>query len=128
MTPGGTTQVLVNGGSIDEGLRLVVRETCSRRLAPSVTWLSLPTINPVWASSAPLLGDAQGQLPMIRRLRDDIVLQRYGPHFPLVPDFSRPAGNFFAVFPGDAAMAAQFWRALLASLQVLALGTGAAAS
>ena len=125
VTLGGTSQVLVNRGSTDEGLCLMVRETYSWRLAPSITWVALPTINLVWALSATLTEDAQGWLPMIRRLRYDAAIQCNGPHYLLVPDFSRPAGYFFAGFPGYAAMAVQFGWALLASPLVPALRTGA---
>ena len=58
VTPGGTSRGLVNGGSTGEGLRLMVGETCTRRLAPMTTWVDLPTINPFRASSAPLIGYA----------------------------------------------------------------------
>ena len=65
VTPGVMSWGLVNGGSTEEGLRLLVEETCARILAPRTTWVSLPTINPVRASSAPMLGDARVQLTMI---------------------------------------------------------------
>ena len=119
---------LVNGGSTNEGLCLLVGETCYRRVASGTTWVALPTINPVWASSDPMLGNAQGRLPMIWRLGGDINLRRDGPHSPLVPDFSIPAGYFVVGFPGDTAMADQFGRAPLASLPVPTLRNGAAAA
>ena len=104
----------------------MVGETCARRLAPRTTWVSLPTMNLVRASSAPMLRDAQVQITMIRRLGDNANLRRDSPHYPLVPNFSIPAGDFVVGFPGDAAMAAQFGRAPLTSLPTLALVTGAA--
>ena len=72
VAPGGTSQVLVNGGSTDKGLFLLVGETYSRRLAPGTTWVALPTINPVRASSDPMLRNAQGRILIIRRLGDDV--------------------------------------------------------
>ena len=106
----------------------MVWETCYRRLAPGTTWVALHKTNPVWASSDPMLGNAQGRLPMIWRLGDNVNIRRDGPHSMLVPDFYIPAGYFVVGFPGDTAMADQFGRAPLASLTVPALGTGAAAA
>ena len=125
---GGTSRGLVNGGSTNEGLRLLVRETCSQRLAPVTTWVALPTIDLVWASLHPLLRDAQSRLPMIRRFGDTTTIQCNGPHSPLVPDFSRPAGYIVVGFPGDVEIMAQSRRAPLASPPAPELGTGAAAA
>ena len=106
----------------------MVWETCYRRLAPGTTWVALQKTNPVWASSDPMLGNAQGRLPMIWRLGDDINLRRDGPNSPLVPDFSISAGDFVVGFPGDAAMVAQFGQAPLPSLPTPPIETGAAAA
>ena len=124
VTPGGMSRGLVNGGSTGEGLRLMVRERCAQRLAPRTTWVALPTIHLVWASSASLFVDARGRLLMIWRLRDDANIRCDGPQSPLVPNFVRPAGYFIVSFTGDAAIAAQFRQVLLISPPALALGTG----
>ena len=124
VTPGGMTRVLVNGGSTSKGLFLMVVETCARRLAPGITWVDLPTINPVQYLLEPLLRDERGRLPMIQSLRDDATLRHDGPHSLLVPDFYVTTGDFDAGFPGYAAMASKLGRALLASLPAPAIGTG----
>ena len=128
MTPGGTSWVLVNGGSANKGLRRLVGETCAWRLAHGTTWVALETINPVQALLDTLLGYARGRLPIIRRLRDEATLLRDGPQSPLVPNFSRTAGGFIVGFPGNTAMVAQFGQATLASPPAPALRTGAAAA
>ena len=121
------SQGLVNGGSTDEGLCLLVGETCARRLVPGTTWVSLPTINPVRASSAPMLRGVQVQITMIQRLRYNANLRHDAPYSPLVPNFSIPTGYFVVGFPGDPVMEAQFGRAPLASPPALALVAGAGA-
>ena len=65
---------------------------------------------------------------MIRRLGDNTDIQRDVPHSPLVPNLSKPAGDFVFGFPRDASMAAQIRRVPLASPLAPALGTGVAAA
>ena len=128
MKLGSTSWGLVNGGSANKGLRCLVGETCNRRLPLGTTWVALPTINLVQASSVPLIEDAQFLIPIIRRLRENAALRHDGPHSLLVLEFSRPDGNFVVGFPGDVAMAAQFGRSPFASPPAPDLGTAAPAA
>ena len=128
VTPGGTSRGLVNGSSTNKGLCLLVGETCTWRLAPGTTWVAFPTINLVRALLAPMLRDARGRLPMIRRLGDDAYLKRDDPHSPIVPDIYRPSGDFVVVLPGDASMVDLFGRAPIASPPAPSLRTSAAAA
>ena len=61
-------------GSINGGLRLLARETCTQRLTPGTTWITLPKTNPVRVSLALLPRDARGRIPTIPCLGDDAAL------------------------------------------------------
>ena len=110
------------------GFFLLYGDTCARILEPRTTCFAWPTINPAQALSVPLPGDVQRWLPTIWCLGDSAALCRLDHHSPLDSNLSRPARDFEIVFPGDAAIVAQFGRAPLASPLASALGTGAASA